>query len=76
MQEILLTVGYFKIGFSKSLKKVTLLFLLNPFPFIGRNCKKQNEPRTSDQSFFRIQNKSRKICLLVVSYLTKVVDVI
>ena len=41
MQEILLTVRYFERGLSKSLKKVTLSFLLNPVPFNGQNCKKQ-----------------------------------
>ena len=38
MQEILLTVRYFERGLSKSLKKVTLFFLLNPVPFNGQNC--------------------------------------
>ena len=76
MQEILLTVRYFERGLSKSLKKVTLFFLLNPVPFNGQNCKKQKKPRTSDQSFFRLQNKFRKIPLLHVYYLTKLDDVI
>ena len=76
MQEILLTVRYFEIGLSKNLKKVTLFFLLNLFPFNGRNCKEQKESRSSDQSFFRIQNKFRKFPLLVVYYLTKFDEVI
>ena len=76
MQEILLTVRYFERGLSKSLKKVTLLFLLNPVPFNGQNCNKQKKPGTSDQSFFRLQNKFRKIALLVEYYLTKFDDVI
>ena len=79
MQEIRLKVRYFESGLSKSLKalkKVTFFFLLNPVPFNGQNCKKQKEPRTSDQSFFRLQNKFRKIPLLVVYYLTKFDDVI
>ena len=42
-----------------------MFFLLNPVPFNGQNCKKQKEPRTCDQSFFRLQNKFRKIrCVL------------
>ena len=76
MQEILLTVIYFERGLSKSLKKATLFFLLNPVPFSRQNCKKRKEPGTSDQSFFRLQNKFRKIPLLVVYYLTKFDDVI
>ena len=60
MQEILLTAIYFERGLSKNLKKVTLFFLLNPFPFNGQNCKKQKEPGTSDHSFFRLQNKLEK----------------
>ena len=76
MQEILLTVMYFERGLSKSLKKATLFFLLNSVPFNGQNCKKQKEPGTSDQSFFRLQNKFIKIPLLVVYYLTKFDDVI
>ena len=76
MQEILLTVIYFERGLSKSLKKATLFFLLNPVPFSRQNCKKQKEPGTSDQSFFRLQKKFRKIPLLVVYYLTKFDDVI
>ena len=76
MQEILLTVRYFERGLPKTFKKVTLLFLLNPVPFNGQNCKKQKDPGTSGQSFFRLQNKFRKIPLLVVYYLTKFGDVI
>ena len=76
MQEILLTVRYFERGLSKSLEKVTLFFLLNLVLFNGQNCKKQKEPGTNDQSFFRLQNKFRKISLLVVYYLTKFDDAI
>ena len=66
MQEILLTVRYSEKGLSKSLKRVTLFYLSNPVPFKGQNCKKQKDPRTSEQLFFRLQNKFRKIPLLVV----------
>ena len=76
MQGILLKLRYFERLLSKSLKKVTLFFLLNPFPFNGQNCQKQKGPGTSDQSFFRLQNKFRKIPLLVLYYLTKFDDVI
>ena len=76
MQEIILKVRYFERGLSKSLKKVTLFFLLNPVPFNGQNCKKQKGSGTSGQSFFRLQTKFRKITLLVVYYLTKFGDLI
>ena len=76
MQGILLKLRYFERLLSKSLKKVTLFFLLNPVPFNGQNCQKQKGPGTSDQSFFKLQNKFRKIPLLVLYYLTKFDDVI
>ena len=76
MQEIFLTVRYFERGLSKSLKRVTLFFLLNPVSFNRQNRKNQKEPGTRDQSFFTLQNKFRKIPLLVVYYLTKFDDVI
>ena len=76
MQEILSTVRYFERGLSKSLKKVTLFFILNPVPFNGQNCKEQKDRAPSGQTFFRLQNKFRKIPLLVVYYLTKFDDVI
>ena len=69
MQEILLTVRYFERGLSKSLKKVTLLFLLNPVPFNGQNCKKQKEPGTGDQLYERLQNEF--ICLFKYSFIGK-----
>ena len=53
-----------------------IFFLLNPDPFDWQNYKKQKEPGTSNQSFFRLQNKFRKLPLLVAYYLTKFDDVI
>ena len=73
MQEVLLKIRYFERGLSKTLKK---LFLLNPVPFNGQSYQKQKGPGTSDQSLFRLQNKFRKIPLLVMYYLTKFDDVI
>ena len=35
------------------------------------NCEKQKGPEASDQLLFRLQNKFRKISLLVMYYLTK-----
>ena len=74
MQEILLKIRYFERGLSKSLKKVNFIFLSNPVPFNGQSYQKQKGPETSDQSLFRLQNKFRKIPLLVINYLTKFDD--
>ena len=76
MQEILLRVRYFERGLETALKKVTLVFLLNPVPFNRQNYQKQKGPGTSDQSLFKLRNKFRKISLLVMYYLTKFDDVI
>ena len=64
-----------KEDYQKALKKVTLFFLSNPVPFNRQNYQKQKGPGTSDQSLFRLQNKFRKIPLLVMYYLTKSDDV-
>ena len=65
-----------KEDYQKALKKVTLFSLLNPVPFYRENCQKQKGPGTSDQSLLRLQNKFRKISLLVMHYLTRLDDVI
>ena len=64
-----------KGDYQKSLKMLTLFFLLNPVPFKGQNYQKQKGPGTNDLLFFRLQNKFTKISLLV-TYLTKFDDVI
>ena len=76
MQEILLKIRYFERGYQKALNKLTLLFLSNPVPFNGQSYQKQKGPRTSDQSLFRLQNKFRKMSLLVIYYLTMFDDII
>ena len=76
MLETFLKVRYSERGLSKSLKKLTLFFLLNPVPFNGQNYRKQKVSGTSNQSLFRLRNKFRKIPLLVAYYLTKFDDVI
>ena len=53
-----------------------MFFLSNPVPFKEQSYQKQKEPETSDQSFFRLQSKSRKMLLLVIYYLTKFDDII
>ena len=65
-----------KGDYQKALKKLTLFFLSNPVPFNGQSYQKQKGPGTSDQSLFSLQNKFRKIPLLVIYYLTKFDDVI
>ena len=76
MQEIPLKVRYFEIGLSKTLKKSTLFFLSNPVPFNGQSYQKQKGPGNSVWSHFRLQNKFRKLSLVVIYYLTKFDDVI
>ena len=65
-----------KEDYQKALKKLTLFFLSNQVPFNGQSYQKQKGPGTSDQSLFRLQNKFRKIPLLVIYYRTKFDDVI
>ena len=70
MQEVILKIRYFERGSS------TLFFLPNPVPINVQSYQKQKRPGTSNQSFFRLWNKLRKIHLLVIYYLTKFDDVI
>ena len=63
-----------KEEYQKALKKLTLFFLFNPVPFNGQSYQKQKGSETSDQSLFRLQNKLRKIPLLVIDYLTRFDD--
>ena len=65
-----------KEDYQKALKKLTLFFLSNPVPFNGQSYQKQKGSGTSDQSLFRLQNKFRKIHLLVIYSLTKFDDII
>ena len=60
--------------YQKALKKST--FLANLVAFNGESYQKQKEPGTREQSLFRLQNKLRKIILLVIFFLTKFDDVI
>ena len=63
-----------KDDYQKDLKKVTSFVLSNPVPFNRQNCQKQKGSGTSDQWLLRLQNKFRKISLLVMYYLTKFDD--
>ena len=71
MQEIHLKVRYFEREVSKSLKLTFFSLASSPFYLT-----KEKGPGTSDQSLFSLQNKFRKIALLVTYYLTKFDDVI
>ena len=77
MQEIILKRGFIlKEDYQKASKKLTIFFLSNPVPFNGQSYQKQRGPGTNNQSLFRLQNKFRKIPLLVIYYLTKFDDII
>ena len=71
MQEIPLKTSYFEKRLPKSLKMLILFFLSNQVPFNGQSYQKQEGPGTTDQLLFRLENKFRKIPLLVRYYLTK-----
>ena len=80
MHEIILKIGYFERGLSKSLKKFnfqTFSFFFQTWPLLmNKVMKKQKLPRTSDQLLFWSQNKFRTIPLSVMYYLTQFDDVI
>ena len=61
-----------KEDYQKALKKFTLFFLMNPY---GQSYQKQKITGTSEQLLSRLQNKFRRIPLLVIYYLTKFDDV-
>ena len=65
-----------KEDYQKALKKLFSFFLSNPVPFNGQSYLKQKGPRSRDHSLFRLQNKFRKISLLVTYYLNKFDDII
>ena len=65
-----------KEDYQKAFKKLISFFLLNPVPFNGQSYLKQKGSGSSDQLLFRLQNKFRKIPLLLIYYLTKFDDII
>ena len=65
-----------KEDYQKALKKLISFFRSNPVPFNGQSYLKQKGCGSSDQLLFRLQNKFRKIPLLVIYYLTKFDDII
>ena len=65
-----------KEDYQKALKKATSFFPSHLVPFNRQNYQKQKNPGTTEQSFFMLKNKFRKIPLLVMYYLTKFDDVI
>ena len=56
--------------------KLISFFLSNSVPFNGQSYLERKGCGTSDQSLLRLQNKFRKITLLVIYYLTKFDDII
>ena len=66
MKEIFLKIRYFKRELPKSLKKLTLFFLMNLVSFNGQDYEKLKRPRISDQSLSRLQNKFSKTTLSVM----------
>ena len=60
----------------KYFKKLTLFLFSNLVWFNRYHSEKQKRPGTSDQSLFRLQNKFKKVPLLVMYYLTKYLDII
>ena len=74
--QVLLKIIYFVTGLSKSIKKVNFIFSFEPSPFYWAKLSKQKGLGTSDQSLLRLQNKYRKIPLLVIYCLTKFDEVI
>ena len=65
-----------KEDYREALKKLTLIFLLNPFAFDRQDYEKQKGPETSEQSLFMLQNKFQKIPSVVTYYQTKSTNVI
>ena len=65
-----------KEDYQKALKKLTLYLLSKTVLFNGQSNQKQKGPGTSDQLILRLQNKFRKIPLIVTFYLTKFDDII
>ena len=59
-----------KEGYQKALKKVTFFLLSSPVLFNRYNKQKQKGPGTSSQWLSRLQNKFRKITLLVMYYIS------
>ena len=64
-----------KKDYQKTFKKLIPFFLSISVGFNGQSYLEQEGSGTSDQSLFRLQNKSRKISLLVIYYLTKFEDI-
>ena len=62
--------------YQKALKKLISFLLSNPVPFNEQSYLKQKGSGTSDQSLLRLQNKFKKIPLLVIYYQTKFGDII
>ena len=60
----------------KALKKLISFLLSNPVPFNEQSYLERKGSGTSDQSLLRLQNKFKKIPLLLIYYLTKFDDIL
>ena len=60
---------YFERGLSKSLNKLTQIFLLHPVFLGGQGCEKQKGTLTSYQSVFKLCNMLRKNPFLVIYHM-------
>ena len=76
MQVIYLKIRYFERGLFKSLEGQLYFFFQTQSLLMDKIIKKQKRPETSDQSLFRLQNRFRKIPILLIYYLNKFDDVI
>ena len=71
MQQILVKLRYFEIGFSKTFKNINFIVSSNPVSFNGQSYQKQKSPGTSGLSLFRLRNKFTKISLLGIYHVSK-----
>ena len=62
-----------KEHYQKVFKKLTLFFLSNPVHVNGKEYEKQKGPGISDELFFWLQDKFKKIPILVMYYLTTLI---
>ena len=53
-------------GLSKTLKKLTLFFLLNPVPLNRQSYQKQKGSGSCDQSLFKLRNKFKNIPFFII----------
>ena len=65
-----------RIMIIKKPQKINFILSFKPSLLNGQDYETQRGPGSNEHSLFRLQNKFRKILLLVIYYLTKFNDVI